>query len=233
MAASWAAALSDVIGDNRWAGERLARLADVELELYARILRRFVAGRPPRATDPELGRAGAALARLVRHDLVQVDAAGNVAVAYPFCARPTRHRVRLAAGRSYWANCAVDALGIPYLLGERAVIEATEPGSERQITISVKPETGTVRSEPAAATVVIASSGDGCAAACACPHINLFTSRSAAARHLAARGLRGSILDLADAAAAGRALFGDLGYLLGAPPDRARSDGGARSAGLR
>jgi hypothetical protein len=233
MTESWAGALGEVIGENRWARERLAGLADEELHLYAGILQRFAAGRPPRAASPDTSRTRAALARLVEHDLVQVDTAGNVAVAYPFSARPTRHHVRLAGGRRYWANCAVDALGIPYLLRERAVVEATEPDGERQISVGVEPGTGTLRCDPPAATAVVASSGDGCAAACACPHINLFGSRRAAERYLAAPGLRGKILDVADAAAAGRALFGNLTWLLSAPLARPVADGATQTRGPR
>jgi hypothetical protein len=231
MTESWARALSEVIGKNRWAGERIAGLAGDELDLYARILQRSVAGRPPWAAQPETSSARAALTRLAEHDLVQLDAGGRVAVAYPFSAGRTRHHVRLAGGRCYWANCAVDALGIPYLLRERAVVEASEPDGERQVSVGVEPEIGTLRCDPPAATVVVASSGHGCAAACACPHINLFGSRRAAERYLAAPGLRGEILDVTDAAAAGRALFGDLRRLLSSPPDTPGPDGGTHSPG--
>jgi Alkylmercury lyase len=208
---SWAGKLAGAIGDNRWAPERLAGLGAEALGLYAFILRRFLYGRPPRAAD--LARAASAedaLRRLVERDLAQLGPAGEVAVAYPFCARPTRHRVRTGDGRAYWANCAIDALGIAHLVGGRAVVEAREPGSERPVTVIVDADAGTVGSAPPEATVLVASAGGDRAATCACPHINLFAARAAAERYLTAQGLRGGLLTLTEAAAAGRALFGDL-----------------------
>jgi hypothetical protein len=233
MTRSWATELSAVIGDNRWSPERIAALADDELDLYPQILQRFAEGRPPRPAEPEASPPDAALGRLVARDLVQLDPGGDVAVAYPFSAHPTRHRVRLGDGRCYWACCAIDALGIPYLLGERAVVDAREPDGGRPITVVVDPDAGTLRCDPPDATVVVAASGDGCAAACACPHINLLGSRGAAERYLARPRLQGTILDVAEAAAAGRALFGDLGHLLttrldGPDGDRADSGSGTR-----
>jgi hypothetical protein len=164
---------------------------------------------------------------------VQLDARGNVAVAYPFSARPTRHRVRLGDGRSYWACCAIDALGIPYLLGERAIVAAQEDDGGHPITVVVDPAAGTLRCDPPDAAVVVAASGDGCAAACACPHINLVGSHRTAQRYLAAPGLRGTILDVADAAAAGRALFGDLGPLLTTRPGAPGGDRAGGTSGVR
>ncbi|HEX2104791.1 MAG TPA: organomercurial lyase [Solirubrobacteraceae bacterium] len=218
MTESWADGLRGLIGENRWARERLAGLTDDELDLYTRILQCLAAGKPPPPAQLESSASG--LGRLVTRDLIQLDAAGDVAVAYPFSARPTRHRVRLADGRRYWANCAIDALGVPYMLRAPGVVEAREPDGEQAITVAVEPDTGTLRCDPPGATVVVAASGNGCVAACACPHINAFGSRGAAERYLAASGLRGTILDVPAAAAAGRALFGDLNDLLTAQPGR-------------
>jgi hypothetical protein len=233
MTRSWAVELSAVIGDNRWSPERIAGLAGDEVDLYARILQRFAEGWPAEAPADETPPSDAALARLVARDLVQLDAGGSVAVAYPFSAQPTRHRVRVGDGRCYWACCAIDALGIPYLMRERAVVEAREPDGGRQITVVVDPHAETLRWDPPEATVVVAGSGDGCAAACACPHINLLRSRRAAERYLADPGVRGTILDVADAAAAGQTLFAHLGQLITTRPDGRGSEGAGRTSGVR
>jgi hypothetical protein len=125
-------------------------------------------------------------------------------------ARVTRHRVLTEDGRAYWAMCAIDALGMPYLLHEAAEVRAQQPGSDRTIRIAIDPATETVHAHPADAAVAVARAGDGCAAGRACPHINLFASTAAAERHLADSDLYGKILDLPAATAAGRRVFGDL-----------------------
>ena len=67
--------------------------------------------------------------------------------------------------------------------------------------------------------MAVAALGDGrCLAQSACPHINLFASPAAATRHLDAHALQGSILSIADAAAAGQWLFGDLLHSLDREP---------------
>jgi hypothetical protein len=106
--------------------------------------------------------------------------------------------------------CAIDALGIAYLTHRPAEIEAREPGSAEPISVRVDPAVATLRVSPPSAVAVAASSGSGCTAGCACPHINLFASQRAAERYLALPELRGAILTIPVAAAAGRRLFGDL-----------------------
>jgi hypothetical protein len=213
--------ITDVLGDDRWAANRIAGLAPASRRLYALILYRFTEGAPPDRDElSDLGFGGEALLELVEHDLVQLDPDGEVAVAYPFSASPTRHRVLTEDGRAYWAMCAIDALGMPYLLHQAAEIRAQEPGSDRAITITIDPATGTVHADPADAAVAAARAGDGCAAGCACPHINAFASAAAAERHLANSDLHGTILALPAATAAGRRAFGDLLDRLGAGAQR-------------
>ncbi|NNE11075.1 MAG: hypothetical protein HKN41_02395, partial [Ilumatobacter sp.] len=57
------------------------------------------------------------------HHLVVLDANGTVRMALPFSAVPTDHVVR-SGDRSWFANCAWDALAIPAALGINADIEA-------------------------------------------------------------------------------------------------------------
>ena len=49
------------------------------------------------------------------HVLV-LDVAGEVLMAHPFSAVPTPYRVETPIG-DYWANCAWDAIAIPFILG--------------------------------------------------------------------------------------------------------------------
>ena len=215
---STTALIESLLGGDRWAAERLADLTPAECSLYGFILRRFAQERPP--SPPELASRGGtdgALRALVERDLVGLGDAGEVAVAYPFSARPTRHHVRIHDGRSYWAMCAIDALGIPFLTHQGAVIEAREPATDRPISVELDLDATGLRSTPAEAVVVAARSGSGCASRCTCPHINLFASPAAAERYLAQPELHGAILTVTEAAAAGRRLFGGLLERLGAP----------------
>jgi hypothetical protein len=202
--------LGAVIAENRWGPERLAGLAAAERELYAKVLRGFV---DERAADVRASERRA-LGRLVERDLVELGGDGQVVVAYPFAARPTRHRVRTDDGRRYWAMCAIDALAIPYLLRAPAEIDAREPGTERPVGVRVDPLGGVVSADPPEAIVLAACAGSGRVADCACPHINLFGSRAAAERYLADAALTGSVLSVAEAAACGQALFAGLRALV-------------------
>jgi hypothetical protein len=117
--------------------------------------------------------------------------------------------VTLCDGRSYHAMCAIDALGIPYVLREAGEIASREPDGRTRVCVTVDPDR-----EPSwtpTYSVAVAAVGDGCCLAeAACPHINLFCSPDAATRYLAGHALRGSILSITGAATAGRWLFGEL-----------------------
>jgi hypothetical protein len=87
-----------------------------DLELRNLVYRRFVElGRAP--TADELGTTETALRRLHdAHLLVLEPDRPEIRMANPFSAVPTRYRVE-ADGRSWFANCAWDAFGIPAALG--------------------------------------------------------------------------------------------------------------------
>ena len=68
--------------------------------------------------------AASALRRLHDAHALVLDEAGAIRMALPFSAVPTGHRV-VAGSRSWWANCAWDALAIPAALGIDARIEAS------------------------------------------------------------------------------------------------------------
>jgi len=63
------------------------------------------------------------LARLDKDDLIQIRD-GLVDVAYPFSAFPTPFVVQLADGQARYACCAIDALGIAPMLGQRVRIQS-------------------------------------------------------------------------------------------------------------
>src|SRR5262249_8376303 len=119
---------------------RSAWLSPAEYALYRAILLAFPErGRAPNAAELELLAqrygidAEETLRRFARQDLVQRDATtGEIAVAYPFSAVPTIHRIRFEHDTDadsapecpdLYAMCAIDALGVPLMLSRAAWIE--------------------------------------------------------------------------------------------------------------
>jgi hypothetical protein len=184
---------------------RAASLARSERASYLRILQHAIEG----AQNPLEGLPAAQLASLIEADLIQTDRDDRLTVAYPFSAQPTRHRVTLDGGRSFHAMCAIDALGIPYMLGARGDLHTREPDARPSVRVSVDPDAEPTWT-PAAAVAAVAFGEGCCLAQAACPHINLFASPDAATRYLDTHRLRGSVVSITEAAAAGRSLFGDL-----------------------
>ena len=196
---------------------RRARLSESERDLYFWILRGFATnGRPSSlalgAAAERLGlEAISALETLAREDLVHRGADGEIAVAYPFSGQPTAHRVRFHSGNEVDAMCAIDALGIAPMFGEPIEIESRDPASGDGIRARVAPD-GSVEWSPESAVVVagaIRSQGDACGGCC--PALNFFASATNAERWLAEHPeVRGHVISMCDAAAAGRAVFGDV-----------------------
>jgi hypothetical protein len=80
--------------------------------------------------------------------------------------------VTLRDGRSYHAMCAIDALGIPYMLDQPGEIQSQEPDGTEMVRVAFDPERGPTWTPAGAVTV--AAFGEGCCLAQrACPHINL------------------------------------------------------------
>ncbi len=102
-----------------------------DLDLRDEIYRCFVErGGPPTVHEVAeltggVDEARTALRRLHDAHMAVLGADGEIRMALPFAARPTEHRVVTDDGRSWWANCAWDALAIPVAMGIDARIEAT------------------------------------------------------------------------------------------------------------
>ncbi len=196
---------------------RRARLSEAERELYFWILRRFATGGRPssmelRAAAGQLGlEADSALETLAREDLVHRRAEGEIGVAYPFSGRPTAHRVRFPGGHEVDAMCAIDALGIAPMFGEPIEVSSRDPLTGEAIRAQVAPD-GTASWEPTAAVVVAGVVGRceesfrGC-----CPALNFFASSGNAEHWLTEHPeIRGQVISMDDAIAAGRAAFGNV-----------------------
>ena len=80
--------------------------------------------------------AEAALRRLHDAHALVLDDAGDIRMALPFSAVETEHRV-VADDRSWWANCAWDALAIPAALDTDARIEARWLDSDEPVDLAI------------------------------------------------------------------------------------------------
>lgn len=114
-----------------------------DLELRARIYGHFaVSGRapPPAMVAGWVGgeaEAAGALRRLHDAHALVLDADGvSIRMALPFSGVPTDHVVR-SGERSWFANCAWDALAIPAALGGDGDIEARWLDDDEQVDLAV------------------------------------------------------------------------------------------------
>ncbi|MFJ9447824.1 alkylmercury lyase family protein [Kitasatospora sp. NPDC101235] len=185
--------------------------------VHQQILRHFAAtgvAPDPQTLQPVATGAGRSatdvLAELADEDFLTLDEAGNIRAAYPFSAVPTRHRVRLESGVEVWSMCAIDALGVPAMLGQDAVISSTDPLSGDPITVTST--TGTLRWEPASALVFVGQRpGGGPAAAACCDALNFFTDAASARAWTSQHpDVPGRVVDQPDAEHIGRQTFGPL-----------------------
>ncbi|CRK57742.1 Organomercurial lyase [Alloactinosynnema sp. L-07] len=212
------ARLSEVLGPKRASAalrDWRARAAPAERAAHEAILRSFAAtGAPPATVDQVVASfaqtGDQVLARLHDADVIRLDAAGRVQVAYPFSTAPTPHRVRLTGGTEAYAMCAIDALGMPAMLGVDAVITSTDPTNGQPITVTIA--AGRSRWDPTSAVVFVgARPGGGASAQTCCDVLNMFTDRASAETWSRAHpNLHGEILDSADAETLGRRIFGGL-----------------------
>jgi len=195
---------------------RAAALPAQVRAVHRQVLRHFAAtGTAPTPTDlvEVATRSGvdpvAALRRLAEDDFVAVDHAGRLVAAYPFSPTPTDHVVQLDGVRVY-AMCAIDALGIPAMLGRDATITSADPRTRQSVTVAVTG--GVAVFDPAETVVVYAATGSGGRSVdTCCSTINFFTGTASALAWIGAHpGLRATVLDQDSAVMLGRDIFGPL-----------------------
>jgi hypothetical protein len=187
-------------------------------ELHRQVLRAFLAtGRAPEAAELRRMAGGLGLAprqamqRLADADLVHTQLATGAAItAYPFSGVPTPHVVRLDGAPLLHAMCAIDALGIPLMVGRDGVISSVSPATCD--TVTVEHRAGTWRWQPATAVVLVASTGAaGPSLRCSCPFITFHATASRAATYLRdSAAAAGRIVTQSEAVEAAQAEFGRL-----------------------
>jgi Alkylmercury lyase len=186
----------------------------VERAMHQAILRAFArTGCPPLPHDLDqvaAGRAGDVLDALHDLDAIRLTSYGEIAVAYPFSAVPTRHRVRIGDRVDVYAMCAVDALGMAPMLGQDAVIESVDVTDGHPISVVMRDGGSTW--QPVGAVVFIgADPGGGASADCCCDYLNFFTDRFSAQAWIAEHtAVPGQIINQSEAEALAARLFGHL-----------------------
>lgn len=168
---------------------RVALLKDPARQFHRALLRAFLTlGRAP--TVAELrepahdagGSVAALLGELVLQDVIQRDTNGIIRAAYPFSGRPTGHQVHLEGRPPLFAMCAIDALGLPFMVGQAARVMTRDPVDATLIEIWIDPATGEQVWHPEE-TVILADQRPKLpmvAADCCCPLINAFASQAQA-----------------------------------------------------
>lgn len=130
---------------------------------------------------------------------------------YPVSGVPTSHRVTTAGAKPVYSMCAVDALGIPFMLERDAVIESVDPTDGTPIRVEIRD--GVASWQPATAAVLTAALEDvvGPKAANCCPIMHFFATAAAAeAYRLAHPQAKGRVLTQEEAVEHGMRYFGSL-----------------------
>jgi hypothetical protein len=194
--------------------DRLAAVPAQARALYRAVLEEFAtSGSAPDlpATAAGVGfdpaTARQAVDALTAADLVALDGNGALVGAFPFSAVPTRHQVSVQDGPTVYAMCAVDALGIPAMLGRAAVITSRDPVTGAAVTVDVYGDE--IGWQPPDAAVLVARVGTGPFATSCCRVIDFYAARAGAEQALTRPGLRGVVLSVPQAHALAVAVFGD------------------------
>jgi len=124
-------------------GRGRARRAGRETLASRRILRIFLDRGGPIPVDEIVaafqdGPIHQALAALDNDDLIRIRD-GHIDIAYPFSASPTAFVVRLPGGKERYACCAMDALGIAPMVGQRVEIRSRCHHCTMPLEFSVSP----------------------------------------------------------------------------------------------
>jgi hypothetical protein len=125
-------------------GRGRARRAGRETLASRRILRIFLERGGPIPVDEIVaafqdGPIHQTLAGLDNDDLIRIRD-GQIDIAYPFSASPTPFVVRLPGGKERYACCAMDALGIAPMVGQRVEIRSRCHRCTMRLEFSVSPD---------------------------------------------------------------------------------------------
>jgi hypothetical protein len=131
--------------------------------------------------------------------------------AYPFSAVSSAHRVTLNGTQAVYAMCAMDALGMPFMLDTDAIIQSNCGHCGQALTIHIANSAISSISPQAIVVVYASAPANCCAATDQCPYINFFCNPDHAhAWQTDQPRLDSKLLTLTEALALGRATFEHL-----------------------
>jgi hypothetical protein len=188
-------------------------------QLHIQVLRHFsTAGRAPTLSEMgamignDSGIAEEYLEILEKWGVIYRDPhSRDIRAAYPFSGVPTSHRVTLGNGIEVYAMCAIDALGMPFMLDTDVTIRSVCYHCGKPIAVNVE-KYAVVRAKPSE-VVVWHETSEGCCVAAVdlCPHVNFFCSPNELAQWRTVNpSQKGKELSLAVALDRGREVFGSL-----------------------
>jgi glutaredoxin len=196
------------------------RLAEATRRLHRSLIDAVVATGSVPTLDELASRLGtseevvaAGLTALAAADYLARDASGQITCLYPFSTTATPHAV-IINGQRRFAMCAIDALGMPRMLGQKLVVEACCAICVVPITLRVRPGE-IVTALPPTAMVVARRDEDAPAFTACCPYTVFVCGQEHGAQFLD-RVSSAHILPLSDALARAEEIFG--GLLLDALP---------------
>jgi alkylmercury lyase len=200
---------------DRWA---IRLEADADL-VWRTIVRRYAElGYAPTRTDIVAagripgGDIETLLDTLRSHDLIDLDLAGEVKLAYPFTQTETGHRIHVG-GNTLNALCAIDALGVAAMLQMDIAISSNCHRCGEAVQVVTGAEGKALKSSmPVDAVVWYDFAYDGSAATSCCPAITFFCSDEHRRRWLQAQTPQRRGIDLAmnEALQVGQAIFGPV-----------------------
>ncbi len=120
---------------------------------------------------------GEALTEPARVGAVVMDGGGRLVAAYPLSAVPTAHTVEFESSAP-WANCAIDALAVPLMVGERGRVTSRCAHCDAPVTVEVNGR-AVPDAQPIGVVVAygrLADCGDRPSLEASCPYINFFCS---------------------------------------------------------
>ena len=174
------------------------------------------------------GAIRAGLATLVAADYVALDGSGRVSCLYPFSCAPTSHGI-VIDGQRRFAMCAIDALGLPALLGRERDVEGRCAVCDHPIALRVAPGTIVAATPPEAMVVARRDEAEPAFTAC-CP-FTVFVRGEEHARRFRRRITAAQALSLPEALMHAEPIFGNLlGGAIPARRPRGRRWGPSRDA---
>lgn len=146
------------------------------------------------------------------HDLIDLDPAGEVKLAYPFTQSSTGHRVHVG-GQTLNALCAIDALGVAAMCRMDITVSSSCHQCRETVNVVTAGQGQALKSvTPGSAVVWYDFAYGGSAASSCCPAITFFCSDEDRRRWLQAQTPQRRGIDLAmnEALQVGQAIFGPV-----------------------